>query len=151
MKVTPKEIAGLEKIQKARKEEKNAASFQEVLKNTLEKSGGASNADALSSITPLSQTSPIQISPVALVAGNPVVKEIESLVELLEEYQEKMENPSFTLKDIHPLILRMEGETERLQPVLNSMPEGSAAKDILNRALVASAVEVIKFNRGDYN
>ena len=151
MKVTPKEIAGLEKIQKARKEEKNAASFQEVLKNTLEKSGGASNADALSSIAPLSQTSPIQISPVALVAGNPVVKEIESLVELLEEYQEKMENPSFTLKDIYPLILRMEGETERLQPVLNSMPEGSAAKDILNRALVASAVEVIKFNRGDYN
>jgi hypothetical protein len=44
----------------------------------------------------------------------------------------------------------MEMENQELIPMMESLPDGDGLKDILNRLLVSSTVEVIKFNRGDY-
>ncbi len=79
-----------------------------------------------------------------------LASEAEYLLGILEEYQSNMDNPSVPLKQIQPLIERMENETKKLLPTLNTLPDDSALKDILNRILVASSVEIIKFNRGDY-
>jgi len=92
----------------------------------------------------------IQINPLFAVQDNPIVEQTENFLDILEEYQNKLLDPQTTLRDIHPLIQRMESEKETLTPVLNSLPPGDGLKDILNDALVNSEVEVIKFNRGDY-
>ena len=92
----------------------------------------------------------IQINPLFAVQDNPIAERTESFLDILEEYQNKLLDPQATLRDIHPLIQRMETEQEALTPVLNSLPPGDGLKDILNDALVNSEVEVIKFNRGDY-
>jgi hypothetical protein len=92
----------------------------------------------------------IQANPLFAVQDNPIVEQTENFLDILEEYRNKLLDPQTTLRDIHPLIQRMESEKETLTPVLNSLPPGDGLKDILNDALVNSEVEVIKFNRGDY-
>ena len=92
----------------------------------------------------------IQLNPLFAVQDIPIAGRTESFLDILEEYQNKLLDPHATLRDIHPLIQRMETEQEALAPVLNSLPPGDGLKDILNDALVTSSLEVIKFNRGDY-
>ena len=92
----------------------------------------------------------IQLNPLFAVQDNPTAERTENFLDILEEYQNKLLDPQATLRDIHPLIQRMESEKETLTPVLNSLQPGDGLKDILNDALVNSEVEVIKFNRGDY-
>ena len=84
------------------------------------------------------------------VEKNPIIDRTEQFLDILHEYHQKLGNPQFILKDIHPLINEMEMEIEGLIPVLDSLPDGDELKDILNQALITSALEVIKFNRGDY-
>ena len=92
----------------------------------------------------------ISLNPVEQLGERSLASQIDDLLNLMEEYQGKMENPTISLKQIQPLIEKMDSETGRLLPILETLPETSEMKDILNRALVASSVEVIKFNRGDY-
>ncbi|MFB3926152.1 MAG: hypothetical protein ACE14T_08855 [Syntrophales bacterium] len=79
-----------------------------------------------------------------------VLQEIEGLLDIMDDYRMNMEDPRATLKEAYPFIERMKDETERLKPLLESLPEGDGARELLNRALVASTVEIIKFNRGEY-
>jgi len=44
----------------------------------------------------------------------------------------------------------MEQQSQELYRVWEALPEGEEIKDLLNRMLVTSTVETIKFNRGDY-
>ena len=92
----------------------------------------------------------IQTNPLFAVQDNPIVEQTENFLDILEEYRNKLLDPQDTLRDIHPLIQRMETEQEVLAPVFNSIPPGNGLKDILNDALITSSLEVIKFNRGDY-
>jgi hypothetical protein len=82
--------------------------------------------------------------------GMPVVERAERLLDLLSEYQQKLANPAFTLRDISPLIDELKADNKRLVSSVNSLAEGDDLKNILNQIIVAASVEIIKFNRGDY-
>jgi len=75
---------------------------------------------------------------------------MDRFLTLLENYQKQMEDPRITLKETATIVSQMEQQTEDLLPVLETLPEGDGIKDLLNRLLVTSTVETIKFNRGDY-
>jgi len=92
----------------------------------------------------------IQTNPLFAVQDSPIIEKTENFLDILEEYRNKLLDPQTNLRDIHPLVQRMESEKDTLTPVLNSLPPGDGLKDILNDALVNSELEVIKFNRGDY-
>ena len=68
----------------------------------------------------------------------------------IESYQLKMADPKVSLKEVYPLVQQMEKKTTELVPAVEALRDGDKLKEILNRALVASTVEIIKFNRGDY-
>jgi hypothetical protein len=121
--------------------------FKEILQDAQSKS--LANASRGITLPPL-HIPIVSMNPVNPIGEKQLVAEVENLLNLMEEYQNKMENPSIPLKHVQPLIEKMGSETGRLLPILDALPEASAMKDILNRALVASSVEVIKFNRGDY-
>ena len=74
----------------------------------------------------------------------------ERLLDILDDYSSKISDPRYTLKEIHELVVRMETEKASLLPLMESLPEGDGARDLLNRILVTASVEAIKFNRGDY-
>ncbi len=78
------------------------------------------------------------------------VERAEKLLDILEEYQQKLANPEFTLRDIDPLIGKLEACNESLVSSVNSLVTGDELKNILNQVVVTSSVEILKFNRGDY-
>ncbi|MBW1781335.1 MAG: hypothetical protein JRL30_11420 [Deltaproteobacteria bacterium] len=123
---------------------KFSALLREAIDEPSRTSAGSENTQMISSI------SNIQLEPLFAVQNNPIVERTEKFIGILEEYQKKLRDPQSTLRDIHPLIERMETEKEALVPVLNSLPPGDKLKDILNDILITSSLEVIKFNRGDY-
>ena len=81
---------------------------------------------------------------------DPIIERTEKLLDTLDNYREKLQNPEVSLEDINPLISEMETEKEGLTSALNSLPDGDGLKDILNEAMITSSLETAKFNRGDY-
>ena len=75
---------------------------------------------------------------------------MDQFMTLLKNYQKQMEDPRISLKETATIVSQMEQVTQELLPILESLPEGDGVKDLLNRLLVTSTVETIKFNRGDY-
>jgi len=92
----------------------------------------------------------IQLNPLFAIQNSPIVERTEKFLDILEEYQGKLNDPQTSLRDIDPLIQRIQTEKETLAPVLNSLSPGDGLKDILNDALITSSLEIMKFNRGDY-
>ncbi len=74
----------------------------------------------------------------------------ERLLDILDDYSSKIADPRYTLKEINELVVGMETEKASLLPLMESLPAGDGARDLLNRILVTASVETIKFNRGDY-
>jgi hypothetical protein len=98
---------------------------------------------------------PPEFSPISISRGfTPVMCEplerTEGFLGLIETYRDKLADPRIPLRDIQAIVREMELEVSALAPVLESIPDDDALKDILRQALTASTVEVVKFNRGDY-
>ncbi|MCP4370957.1 MAG: hypothetical protein GY797_23010 [Deltaproteobacteria bacterium] len=135
-----------DKIKK--KETPQGTGFKAVFKNEVEKSSNViSHNQKMSSI---SSISPIQLNMLSPAQNVPVIDRVENLLNILDEYQQKLKDPNTSLKEIDPIVRQMEKEKESLAPVLDSLAENDGLKDILTRALVSSSLETIKFNRGDY-
>jgi hypothetical protein len=149
MKVIPKEILDITSDQSSKKKvgppNENFGNILKEAMDTCSVAGGQTTA-----APPLDGISRIAFEKTDQANKADTVKRIQQFMDILESYQSRMEDSTVTLKQVSPLVSRMEEETQNLIPVLDSLPAGDNLKDILNRLLVASTVEVIKFNRGDY-
>jgi hypothetical protein len=81
----------------------------------------------------------------------PVLERVEQLLDTLEEYQRNLGSATTSSEALKPLINDMEEHNKALAAILVTLPDGDALKDILNRVLITSVVEVEKFKRGDYS
>ena len=133
-----------EKINK--NEKAQGIDFGAVLKNEVEKSSNVISGNQ--KMPSISSISPIQLNMVSPAQSGSIIDRVENLLNILDEYQQKLKDPHFSLKEIEPLVKQM--EKENLAPELDSLVEDDGLKDILNQALVTSSLETIKFNRGDY-
>ena len=98
-------------------------------------------------INPLS---PIQLSTSSKWDKQFALDRVENLIGLLDQYRCKLADPGVTLKNIDPIIMKIDQETENLTPILDSLPEDEDLKNIINQTLVTASLEVSKFYRGDY-
>jgi hypothetical protein len=81
----------------------------------------------------------------------PILERIERLLDTLEEYEQNLRIPDTPGEKLLSLVDRMEEHNRGLASILVTLPDGDALKDILNRVLITSVVEVEKFRRGDYS
>ena len=79
-----------------------------------------------------------------------LVERVDNLLNLLDNYRDKLADPQVTLRSIEPVINMIAKEKEQLSSVLESLPNEDELKDIVKRTLITASLEVIKFNRGDY-
>ena len=135
-----------EKINK--NERAQGIDFGAVLKNEVDKS--SNDISGNQKMPSISSISPIQLNMISPAQNGSIIDRVENLLNVLDEYHQKLKDPHFTLKEIDPLVKQMEKEKENLAPVLDSLVEDDGLKDILNQTLVTSSLETIKFNRGDY-
>ena len=132
----------------SKNEKAQGKGFKAVLKNEVEKSSNVISQNQ--KMPSLSCISPVQLNMLSPTQNKSIIERVENLLNILDEYQEKLKDPGISLKEIDPIIKQMEREKKNLAPVLDSIVEGDGLKNILNQTLVTSSLETIKFNRGDY-
>ncbi len=81
----------------------------------------------------------------------PILERVEKLLDTLEEYQRNLGDTKTPTESLQALVNHMEEQNQSLAAVLVTLPDGDTLKDILNRVLITSVVEVEKFKRGDYS
>jgi len=137
-----------------RPKQKEATKFGEILQRTIkstetqtQKGAGAEAVASLQSI----QTPGVGAIGTVEEQSGPVLERVEQLLDTLEEYQRTLGSASIPAESLMPLVSRMEGHNKALAAVLVTLPDGDNLKDVLNRVLITSVVEVEKFKRGDYS
>jgi hypothetical protein len=149
MKITPHEISRINNDQKTNKVAKTTENkFEDILQQTINKSSSCEDQTMI--LPPVQNISNIKFDRISNIDRTQNIEKVEKYLDVLENYQKKLENQSVNLKEMYPLVTQMESEVENMLALLNSLPDEDGMKDILNRALVTSTVEVIKFNKGDY-
>jgi len=149
MKVIPKDVLEVTGDQLSKKTPVSPnAKFGSILKEAMDVSSTAGGK--ATAAPPLDSLAKIALERTNQANRADTVERLNRFMDILESYQSGMEDSTTTLKQVSPLVTQMEEETQNLIPVLESLPAGDELKDMLNRLLVASTVEVIKFNRGDY-
>ena len=105
---------------------------------------------ALRQTTCINSLSGVQQIPSSTPDRQFTVERIENLIDLLDQYRQKLADPLVTLKKIDSIVKEVAQEKENLAPVLDSLQDGEELKKILNQTLVTASLEVTKFYRGDY-
>jgi hypothetical protein len=121
------------------------AGFGEILKNSLNQAS-ASAAAAAAPGGPVT----VQLRPAGPTPVGSVTARLEGFLDLMDEYRSKLADPRVSLKGLDPLVRSLEQGRDALAPVASSLPEGDGLKDLLNRTLVTSEIEIMRFRRGDY-
>lgn len=135
-------------VQSARQEEVSGNNeFGRILDETLNRASetSAGKAAGAQMISPLAALDAVLRPDVSTA-----VERTEKILDTLDAYRMKLEDPTATMKDLQPLVERMETEKESIAATLHSLPDGDGLKDILNRTMVDLSVEIVRFNRGDY-
>lgn len=122
--------------------------FGAILHETIERSSDVTSSPQGPSM--MNNISEIRLNPFSPVEKTRIIDRVEKFLNILDEYHRELGNPQVTLNDIYPLINNMTAEKEDLISSFNSLPDGDKLKEILNRTLITSSIEIIKFNRGDY-
>jgi hypothetical protein len=149
MKISIQDISGVTQSHKTHQQPQSTAGrFDEFLEKALTPQSG--QATSTGALPPLESLSSLNFAVPSGVDRTQTVNHIDEFLGIMESYQKQMADPKASLKDAYPFVQQMEKKAAELIPTLESLPEADKLKDILNRALVASTVEVIKFNRGDY-
>lgn len=131
-----------------KKPEKESGSFRQILDKTME---GSSAADAgVAGTVGTAGTAPAAMNPAFSVMARPLVDRVENFLDTLDEYSRKLGDHRCTLREIDPLVRRMEAERDRLVPDLESLQENDELRGILDRTMIAASMEILKFDRGDY-
>jgi len=78
------------------------------------------------------------------------IKKVEKFLDLMESYVQALSDPQKNLREIAPIVKSLESEKEKLVAWGESLPEDNILKHIVNQTVILSAMEVLRFNRGDY-
>ena len=118
--------------------------FEEFTENSTKIDKKSEKASAINN------TSAIPMTPFLPGGKMAVVERAERLLDTLDVYRQKLSSAGVALRDISPVISMMEAENKTLGSIVDSLSDSDEIKDIINQVIITSAIEIIKFNRGDY-
>ncbi|MFH2090852.1 MAG: hypothetical protein ABIJ31_00620 [Pseudomonadota bacterium] len=121
--------------------------FQIVLSNAL----GAKETSAMepSFANALEEIS--SIGPVITSLSDMVSTKTGNLLDLLDAYSSKLEDPNMTLKSIAPTLEQIKTKAGTLEREAEKLPANEASlKKIATQTIATAQTEYFKFQRGDY-
>jgi hypothetical protein len=86
----------------------------------------------------------------SLTESNRPAEALEMVLSRLDNYREALAQPDMTLKKISSLAQTLEGDSQRLHSLAQSLPDSSPLKQVMEEAAALAYTESFKFNRGDY-
>jgi hypothetical protein len=127
----------------------DSTGFKEILTQTLE----TESAHRISApkVPGLSGSRGISVQPLGPMDNANMLNRIEYMIDLMDQYRSKMEDPKASLKDLAPLVQTLQAEQEKMEFSLEQLEKNDTLGGILKQALVTASLEVAKFNSGRYN
>jgi hypothetical protein len=153
--------ASLQPVKKTGKEEENGLDFQKIMKDVqanlqadkipqgVETSGERIDPFPPASIGLSSLNFTSEVETVSAVRSQSI-EAVESVLDRLEKYQQAMADPQVSLKKIDPLAKSVMQETKDLNLLSGKLPSADPLRKIMDEIGILSAVEMEKFQRGDY-
>jgi len=97
------------------------------------------------------------INPMPLTAnaieGLPVKTDLQAMerfVDSLDAYQQRLADPACSLRELEPVLGRLEKAQRHLSDVSEKTPADSPLKAIMNEGLVTATMEICRFRSGIY-
>ena len=135
--------ASNQKVSKASQKD----AFENVLNKAFDKTGAAEMADTSThALKEIASKDLTFNSPVDIVTGK-----TDKLIQMLDMYSRKLEDPNVSLKSIAPVLEEIKSDAGQLLEQakgLSSADEG--LKKIAAETAVTAQTEYLKFQRGDY-
>ena len=72
------------------------------------------------------------------------------MLKVLEEYQKALADPEVSLKNLYPMIQSLSSKVEGVGRDAEKLPANDPLQRIFSEMGILAAVEVEKFNRGEY-
>jgi len=122
--------------------------FGAILKEAVDKApqteAGPRHTVSINPLAVARQTAPGPADPTISI------ERIEHMIDLLDQYRQKLADSRISLKQIDATIRKIARENENLATLADSLPDDDQMNDILNQTRVIASLEVAKFYRGDY-
>jgi len=122
--------------------------FQQVFNETLQRNGDAPH-EPLTVFQPQAAM-PCGVASIDAADALPGVQAMENFIDALEGYQQRLENPANSLRDMAPSLERLEQAQRRLARFASEAPLDSPLGSIMNEGLVTAAMEIQRFHSGVY-
>ncbi|MCF8120634.1 MAG: hypothetical protein K9L83_10535 [Deltaproteobacteria bacterium] len=133
-----------------KKEQPGKERFGAILEETMKGSADPKAARETHLPSGLTGIGDIQGISAAVQDETPILEKTTGLVNVLDEYRELLGARHVSTEELRPIINEIGEQSEGLSVKLDTLAEGSPLKEIANQALMVSSLEVMKFNRGDY-
>ena len=131
------------------KAESSGLNFAETLAKTVSKGSGEDLAlQKNGGVSELGET--VSAGRILSAGLSSQIGPVEKTLGLLDRYASALADPNQNLKQVSPLVLELKQAAENLKKTSQALPTGHAAREIIDRTAIMAAVEVEKFNRGDY-
>lgn len=131
-------------VEKKATEENTGYGFNSVFREIRErKLGNTDFPEKITCETTISENK-------ALSESAHIVKDAERLLNILDEYRLKLRDTTVPLRDIAPLIDKLERERLSLTSALDRLPDGHLLRGIVDKTIEFSSQEISKFKRGEY-
>ena len=143
--ITKVVIAASAKISSAGKES-DSKEFGAVLKKVSEKASG----HPVKSAAETKDTPDMRNDLCTLAVRRVICDRLGRFLDTLETYQKQLEDPFVTLKEMGPTVERVDAERDELMNMARILPDKDELRDIFSEVVIRAALEVERFQRGDY-
>ncbi len=106
--------------------------------------------NAVQSTSSVSEIRPARFETQPQVSDNVVAGQVDSLINTLEAYREALSNGEATLKDIEPLIDRIDRQSDSLSKACRNTETDDGLKAIADQVLSLSSMELARYKSGYY-
>ncbi len=129
---------------------KSAQTFGQILSEQTK--AKTSSPHQISAPPPLAGLQRVNLMPLDRIeTKSAVIKKVEELLDVLDQYRVKLGNPNSSLREIEPLTRDMINRATELTPELDKLDPNDSLSSILNETLVTVSLETKKFENGWYN
>lgn len=145
-----KSISTMSALKKTESGEKTGKDeFDAILRQAV---GTAPTKPAGIETTPfVSEIRPAQFETQTMSSSNMIIDHVHGLIETMEAYQQKLIENGATLKEIEPLLDKMNDQSQSLSAVLKGMENEDQLRSIADQSLMLSSMETVRFKSGLYN
>ncbi len=143
--ITKVVIARSAKISSAGKES-DSKEFGAVLKEVSEKTSGRPAQSVAEIKEPLDMRNDL----CTMAVRRAICDRLGRFLDTLELYQKQLEDPFVKLREIGPTVERVDAERDELMNMARILPDKDELRDIYSEVVIRAALEVERFQRGDY-